>query len=141
MEEFFQSNTIKAITFTLVPLIFMVAPLINGVINRTLPESLRMQHARFAKDAWVKTIILFAGSTVAGSLALINGGFDKAISQAFFGLCLFSSLSSMWTIKKTKVLIDEAKRLSVAGNRRVRINDIETVNKEKAIKSTYVSFF
>lgn len=141
MEEFFQSNTIKAITFALVPLIFMVAPLINGFINRALPESLRMQHARFAKDALVKTIILFAGSTVAGLLALINGGFDKAISQAFFGLCLFSSLSSMWTIKKTKVLIDEAKRLSVAGNRIARINRIETVNKEKAIKSTYVSFF
>ena len=141
MEEFFQSTTIKVITLVLVVIVFIATPILNGVVNRKLPESLRGQHAKLAKDAWVKTILLFAGSVTAGLLAFFNGGFDKAISQAFFGLCLFSSLSSIWTTKKTSASIEEAKQLSITGNREARIADIETVNKEKAIKSTYISFF
>ena len=140
MEEFFQSTVIKVITLALVVLIFIAVPIINGIIDGKIPESIRGQHAKFAKDSLVKTILLFAGAFMTSVLAFVNGGFDKAISQAFFGMCFFSSLGSGWTIRKTIVSIKEAKKLSVAGNRQARISDIETVNKERAIKSTYISF-
>lgn len=140
MEAFYESTTVKAVTFFLAAGLFLITPLINSAINQRLPVAMRAQHAKLAKDAWMKTIILFAGSIAAGLLAFVNGGFDKAISQAFFGMCLFSSIGSVWTVKKTKALIQEAKELSLAGNRAARIRDVERVNSEKAAKATLVSF-
>lgn len=140
METFYESTTVKTVTFFLAACLFLIAPLINSAINQRLPVAMREQHAKLAKDAWMKTIILFAGSIAVGLLAFITGGFDKAISQAFFGMCLFSSLGSFWTVKKTKTLIQEAKSLSLSGNRATRIRDIERANSEKAAKATLVSF-
>ncbi len=140
MDAIYESTTLKAITFVLATSLFLLTPLINKAINRRLHGAMKAQHAKLAKDAWVKTIMLYAGSVVAGLVAFINGGFDKAISQAFFGMCLFSSLSSFWTIRKTKLLIQEAKALSVAGNRAARIHNVEIVNRMKAMASTFISF-
>ncbi|MHB8266241.1 MAG: hypothetical protein ACYDC7_10020 [Acidithiobacillus ferrivorans] len=130
----------KVVTFIIAAMVFLITPLINSAINQRIPVAMRAQHAKLAKDAWMKTVILFAGSIAAGFLAFFNGGFDKAITQAFFGMCLFSSLASFWTVKKTKTLIQEAKVLSLAGNRAARIHDVERVNIEKATKATLVSF-
>lgn len=140
MDAFYVNTIVKAVTLVLSAGLFLVSPLVNSVINRRLPVAMRVQHAKLAKDAWVKTILLYAATITAGLLALVNGGFDKAISQAFWGMCLFSSLGSFWTINKTKALIKEAKALSLAGNRVARIHDVEKVNSEKAAKATVASF-
>lgn len=140
MEAFYENTTVKAVTFCLAAGLFLITPLINSAINRRLPVTMRGQHAKLAKDAWVKTILLYASPITAGLLAFVNGGFDKAISLTFFGMCLFPSLGSFWTIKKTKTLIQEAKALSLAGNRSTRIKDVEKVNSQKAAKATLLSF-
>lgn len=121
-------------------MVFLIIPLINSAINQRIPVAMRAQHAKRAEDAWMKTVILFSTSIAAGFLVFFRGGFDEAITQAFFGMCLFSSLASFWTVKKTKTLIQEAKVLSLAGNRATRIHDVERVNREKATKATLVSF-
>jgi hypothetical protein len=140
LEAFFESTAVKVVTFVMAAAIFLITPLLNSAINKRIPVAMRAQHAKLAKDAWVKTVLLFASSIAAGLLAFFNGGFDKAISQTFFGMCLFSSFGSFWTVKKTKTLIQEAKALSLAGNRAARIHDTERVNSEKATKATLVSF-
>lgn len=140
MEAFYESTAVKAVTFVMAAGLFLITPLINSAINQRLPVAMRAQYAKLTKDAWIKTIILFAGSIAAGFLAFFNGGFDKTVSQAFFGMCLFSSLGSFWTVKKTKTLVQDARAISLAGNRSARIHNIERVNSEKAAKATFVSF-
>ena len=132
MEDFYGSKTIKIITLSIVVLLFVAIPFVQNLINKRLPENIRGAHAKLTKDVWVKTIILFAGSVTAGMLAFFNGGFDKAITQAFFGICFFSSLGSAWTIRKTIVLIEEAKELSLDGKRELRIKDVKKENKYKS---------
>ena len=140
MESLFSNPVVKIITLLFVALSFVVIRLVNLSINKTLPSADRIIHSKLARDAWIKTIILFAGTVVAALIALANGGFDKAISQAFFGMCLFSAISSLWTIRKTSVSIKEAVSLSTDGGRALRIDDVKKVNKEKALYFTLLSF-
>lgn len=139
MDAFFQSQTVKIITLALVAIVFAIILHANKKVNSQLAGSVKAQHAKLAKDAWVKTILLFGGSAAAALVAFFHGGIDKALSQAFFGLCLFTAIGSLWTIKKTNAAIEEAKQLSLKGKRKGRIEDVQRVNKEKAVYNTYLS--
>lgn len=94
MDTFFSSPIIKGVTFSIAIIFFMISPLVNGLINRRLPADIKDQHAKLTKDMWLKVGLLFLASIFAGFWGLVNGNFDQAISQALFGVCLFSPLES-----------------------------------------------
>jgi len=137
--DFFNSFTLKIVTFSIVIIVFLGAPILQGLVAKRLPDELQGAYKKLAKDAFVKTLLMFAGAAFFGSLAFFKGDVEKAMTQSMFALCLFTAVGSIWLIIKTKNSIKEAREASIAGNRKVKISDIERINSKLAKNPTIVS--
>ena len=137
--DLFSSPTIKYITFFLVIIVFLLMPFLQGALAKKLPLNLQTDYKKLAKDALVKTVLMFAGAAFFGALAFFEGDVEKAITQSMFGLCLFTAVSSTWIIIKTKASIKEAREASIAGNRQTNISEIEQLNSKVATNQTIIS--
>lgn len=107
---------------------------------RELPIELQEPYKKAAKDAFVKTILMFAGAAFFGAIAFFKGDIEKGISQSLFALCLFTAVNAAWSIIKTNTAIEEAKQASTEGKRADKIAEIQRVNTERAKKPAIASF-
>jgi uncharacterized membrane protein len=137
--DFYNSTEIKIITLFIVVVTFLVTPYLQGLVAKKLPDDLQKPYKKLAKDAFVKTLVMFSAAAFFGALAFFKGDIEKAITQSVFALCLFTGVGSIWTIIKTKDSIREARDISIAGNREWAISQIEFMNSKLAKNATIMS--
>lgn len=134
------SLAFQLIITSIVILVFLLIPFVQIKVAKQLPEEMQALYKKLAKDAFIKTLLMFAGAAFFGALAFFKGGIEKAITQSLFALCLFTAASSSWLIIKTNESIKEAREASIKGKRKGKILEIERINIEMAKKTTIISF-
>lgn len=140
MMDFFNSDAVKLATLVVVLVFFSLVPLIQVVVSRKLPEELREPYKDAAKDAYVKTLLMFSGAAFFGVISYVKGDVSKAVTQSLFALCLFASLNTFWTLSRVKSDLRKAESLSNEGQRGEKISQINWILSKRVINHATLSF-
>jgi hypothetical protein len=140
--DFFEQNWVKIVTFSLPVLAFIISFFAQKIIEKELPEKIKKHYKKLAMDALVKTILMFAGAILVAIISIINSdNWTLALTKSTFTLTLLTGVSCIWLNRKNSNCLNEAKEISIEGNRKRKIQEIETIHTEKVIKNTNYSLF
>ncbi|CAH7063836.1 hypothetical protein F0251_22780 [Vibrio sp. 070316B] len=131
--DFFDETWVQVVSYCMPFFIILGAYLAQKQLEKLLNGDALKSYKKLMRDSLVKTFLMFLGSILlAGLVFASNGNLTDSMTKSLFSLSCLVGLNLIWQNKKNSEIIQEAKSISLEGERQKRLEVIEMVHKKAA---------